>query len=443
MITLATDTDSSGYTLECLSTGESISDRYDPAVGNLPLANPGATTAAFLRTRYKKRVIDVDGPEAGLYRFRDWLPLRRELSGSSAPVTYKSTALAGRLGAENLWITFSGYWPERNVRMVTGTFKECEAYSVYGRMPEQMDSTLVVASAGNTARAFLQVASENNLPLVVVVPEENLPGLWTVGPRSASTIVIAASDGADYTDAIDLASIVTEIPGFVPEGGARNVARRDGMATTMLSAAWEIGRTPDHYFQAVGSGTGAIAAWEANLRLIADGRFGSHKTTLHLAQNAPFLLLVDSWKRQSRELVPLDVNDAKRHVADISAKVLANRKPPYSPVGGVFDALNDCSGRMYGIENDTATRMANVFRESEGIDITAAAAIACGALEEAIDTGAVDKNDTIMLNITGGGVERALRELPIEYVVPDIVAAKEMWNRTAMADALSSPAKRR
>ena len=32
----------------------------------------------------------------------------------------------------------------------------------------------------------------------------------------------------------------------------------------------------DYYFQAVGSGTGAIAAWEANMRLIEDGRFGSN-----------------------------------------------------------------------------------------------------------------------------------------------------------------------
>jgi len=52
-----------------------------------------------------------------------------------------------------------------------------------------------------------------------------------------------------------------------------NVARRDGMGTVMLEAAVTIGRAPDHYFQAVGSGTGGIAAWEASLRLKQDGRF--------------------------------------------------------------------------------------------------------------------------------------------------------------------------
>jgi cysteate synthase len=63
------------------------------------------------------------------------------------------------------------------------------------------------------------------------------------------------SPGNDYTDAINLAGRIVKLPGMVPEGGARNVARRDGMGTMMLDAAVTIGKMPDHYFQAVGSGT--------------------------------------------------------------------------------------------------------------------------------------------------------------------------------------------
>ena len=64
-------------------------------------------------------------------------------------------------------------------------------------------------------------------------------------------------------------------PRSIEEGGAKNVARRDGMGTVMLDAAVTIGRMPDYYFQAIGSGTGGIAAWEAALRLRDDGRFGT------------------------------------------------------------------------------------------------------------------------------------------------------------------------
>ena len=85
-------------------------------------------------------------------------------------------------------------------------------------------------------------------------------------------------------------------PGFAAEGGARNIARRDGMGTVMLDAALKLERIPDHYFQAVGSGTGGISAWEAALRLRADGRFGSILSRLHLAQNLPNAPIYCAWK---------------------------------------------------------------------------------------------------------------------------------------------------
>jgi cysteate synthase len=95
----------------------------------------------------------------GIFRFADWLPVSRTLPGKGYPVTYRSESLARKLGLERLYITFSGYWPEKGAAMSTGTFKECEAYAVCARYPQESCRILVVASAGNTARAFLKVAS--------------------------------------------------------------------------------------------------------------------------------------------------------------------------------------------------------------------------------------------------------------------------------------------
>lgn len=41
---------------------------------------------------------------------------------------------------------------------------------------------MVVASAGNTARAFGRVCSENRIPLLLCVPEDNLEAIWADGP---------------------------------------------------------------------------------------------------------------------------------------------------------------------------------------------------------------------------------------------------------------------
>lgn len=406
------------YRLRCLATGDLLPDDA------MPLDNPRADRPALLRAEYTDRMFVAADPEHGLYRFDNWLPIRRRLEGSSAPVTYRSTGLAEHLGLTRLFITFSGYWPERGCRMHTATFKECEAYSVCARLPEGFPSVLVVASAGNTARAFARVCSENLIPLVVVIPERNLDSLWSVGRLGKCVRVIAAGGDSDYTDAIALAATISSLDGFFPEGGAKNVARRDGMGCTVLSAADAIGEIPHHYFQAVGSGTGAIAAWEANLRLIGSGRFGERKMRLHVSQNAPFQLIHDSWQKRSPTLLPIDEREAKRQISAIKALVLANRKPPYGITGGLYDALVDTDGTTAAIDNGAAAEAAALFHRTEGIDPSPAAAVAIADLVQAAGRGEVSADELIMVNVTGGGQELVFRH---EDVLP--VPATAVINR--------------
>lgn len=415
------------YALRCLASGNAVQDgaRYGAP---MTLTCEDAPYPAFVRTEYAKPRIEV-GPESdGIYRFADWLPIQRRLHGSSAPVTYKSTGLARALEMNELYITFSGYWPEKNAHMYTGTFKECEAYSVCARASGESSQTLVVASAGNTARAFMRVCSENEIPIVICIPEENLNALWSVGPINECVKVLAAGGNADYTDAIRLAGLVAAHDGYIAEGGAKNVGRRDGMGTTVLSAVHEIGRLPDYYFQAVGSGTGAIAAWEANRRLIGDGRFGDHTMRLMLSQNAPFLILHDSWKRRSRGLAEIEEGIAKEQIHTIRAKVLSNRTPPYSITGGLFDALTDTDGVMYAVENEAADTALHLFRETEGVDVAPAASVAVASLMEARAQQQVGPDDVVMLNVTGGGYARVFADFDLVHAQPNAVIDKRHFS---------------
>jgi len=277
---------------------------------------------------------------------------------------------------------------------------------------------LVVASAGNTARAFAQVCSDNNIPLLLCVPEDNLNALWFDAPLSDCVKLIASKTGGDYFDAIHLSNIAAELDGFITEGGAKNVARRDGMGTTTLSAATTIGEIPEYYFQAVGSGTGAIAAWEANLRLIEDGRFGNRKMKLMVSQNFPFHPIHDAWKADSRSLLPFDDDEARKQVEIIDAKVLSNRKPPYSLAGGLYDAMKDAGGDVLLATNKERKIANDLFLETEGIDIHPAAAIATATLINAVKNSTVDKNSIIMLNITGGGEERFKKDNELHFLKP-------------------------
>jgi cysteate synthase len=337
----------------------------------------------------------------------------------AGPVTYKSRGLARELGLERLFISFNGYWPERGALLPTCSFKDLEAAPTIERLREWGErSTLVLASAGNTARAFVHAASLAGWPLLLFVPEKALPKMWTILPTGTGQVTMIAVRG-DYYDAIVMAEKACSLTGFVAEGGARNIARRDGMGTVMLDAAFFLKRIVDHYFQAVGSGTGGISAWEAALRLRADGRFGDALPRLHLAQNIPNAPIYYEWKGLSAEPPSVDMFD----------DVLFNRKPPFAMPGGVRDALQETGGDVYGIADTEAQEAKRLLEESEEIDILNAPAIAVAALCRAVSEGKVEPKDSILLNITGGGLARMKEDHELQMLRPQAVVSR--WEEAA------------
>ncbi len=120
--------------------------------------------------------------------------------------------------------------------------------------------------------------------------------------------------------------------------------------------------------------------------------------------------MYDSWKADSRDLVPLTPEESRRNAEVILAKVLSNRKPPYSIAGGLFDAMKDTGGDFFKATNDQIVYWMLQFFNLEGVDIFPAAASAVSALSDAVKEGKVKPTDNIMLNITGGGMINATKK---------------------------------
>ena len=183
--------------------------------------------------------------------------------------------------------------------MTTGTFKETEAYTVCARLPENGDKVLVVASAGNTARAFIKVCSENKIPLVMVVPYKNMNAIWSVKPIDPCIRIVAAGGDSDYLDAITLSGIIASLPGFVNEGGAKNVARRAGMGTTVFSFV-EAAETIRTFISSHRKRNRAIAAYETICTDRIQTIRSEEDEAYVLSQTHRFQPIADAWKQRSR-----------------------------------------------------------------------------------------------------------------------------------------------
>jgi cysteate synthase len=384
------------------------------------LTCPRPHSPALLATRYASRTLEPEPEAPGIYRYQCWLPGAKRFARASRSVTYQSQKLNSILHLPNLWIAFSGYWPERGAALETATFKELEAYGVLSRIAARSFRALVVASAGNTAAAFARACSENDIPCLIIVPESGMRKMLFANVLRPCIKIICLTGHAAYSDAISLAERISREDGFVSEGGVRNVGRRDGMATAMLNAVESIGKLPDFYFQAIGSGAGAIAAHEAAKRLVLDSRFGFQLPRLMLSQNAPFTPIHDSWKRGRRDLVEIDPGTARTLTEKILATVLSNQRPPYAVAGGVFDVLRESQGEVFAVRNAEVLQAMTLFEKCEGIDIEPAAGVALASLTKAANSGQINSEAVVLLHITGGGARKRAQEKTLLLARPDL-----------------------
>lgn len=368
---------------------------------------------SLLRTEYANSLEIKSLP--GLWRFIDWLPCHNPLDTRAGSVTFRSGGLGGELGLANLFIAFTGYWPEKDAYNLTGSFKDLEANPTIVRAQEAGVRALAIASAGNTARAFAHIANKTGFDVYLVVPESCIDMLWTPEPPG-DHIHLLTVDG-DYCKTIELTTEFCQINDITPEGGAKNVARRDGMGTVMLDGAFTMQRLPDHYFQAIGSGTGAISCWEMANRLKYYDWRGD--PVLHLSQNHPFIPIYHAWQARRRQILPEDMENAEESIKKMHAIVLSNRHPPYSVGGGVYDALTDTKGKMYSVTNAEAQKAGKLFESLEGIDLLPAAEVVVASLLQAVEHSTVTETDYILLNVTGGGLKRIQEDFGFFNIEPE------------------------
>jgi cysteate synthase len=396
------------YRLRCLECGYVLGENVKVCGNHMGL----------LRAEYSSKQIMLSD-ENSVFRFCDWLPTDRTLPTDAAPIAFRNEKMNKDLEIGDVWIGFTGYYPEREAFVRSCSFKEMEALPTLAMIGTGVK--MVVASAGNTGRAFAHVSNEFGIPGVVVVPEMSKDRVWVPEDKGMTKMIAVKGD---YADAISVAERISEKEGYIAEGGARNIARRDGMGTVMLESVMSMERLPDRYFQAIGSGTGAISAWEASLRLIGDGRFGSKLPELHLSQNSPFTPMKHAWDAGRRKLISEDLGDHSESIPKVYADVLTNRHPPYEIRGGVFDAMEACGGSMYSVTNEEAKEAGKIWLEYESAELDPAAAVAFASLLKASENSIF--KGTTLLNITGAGYDRVKEDMDIFPIRIHSTVAKDI-----------------
>jgi cysteate synthase len=269
---------------------------------------------------------------------------------------------------------------------------------------------LVMSSDGNNAISFVYYSNVIRYPIFLFATEDaRLRRIWSFSKSNPYTRHFPIE--GDYFDAINLGNQFSRVEGYLSEGGFRNVARRDSVGTMLLDVTQFIGQLPDHYFQALGSGPGAIAAYETAERLLIDGSYGNKLPKIHGSQNYPYVPMYDAWKNDSRIIDErYQKETAKQLIDQTSAHVLTNRFPAYSLMGGIYDVLRATKGEMYSVTNEEIKKAQLLFEKLEGVSIVPEGGVTVASLQQAITQQTISPEEYILLNITGGGRKEIKRK---------------------------------
>jgi cysteate synthase len=156
-------------------------------------------------------------------------------------------------------------------------------------------------------------------------------------------------------------------------------------------------------------------------RAIAAGFVEGPVPRQHLSQNSEFCLVHDAWQKRTFELTPA----SEAIHPHVFSDVLLNRAPAYSVRGGLFDMLVESDGATYAVEYKDAEDAFEMFKRTEGIDPFSAGAVALASLKQAIYRGEVHRDDSILLNISGGGGQRFKANHETEVIEPIAIVDKE------------------
>ncbi len=318
-------------------------------------------------------LLDADGI---VYLGEGYTPLQR------------SHRLAEELGLKQLYF-------KNETRNPTGSFKDRPIGVGANKARELGAETLAAASSGNAASSLAAYAAMIGLPCVAFVPHDAPASkLSQLLMYTAALIRVAVPPG--YTGDPTVAMLRESCAKWgwhpVPSFGPLNPYQIEGAKTIGYEIAEQFDGVPDHVFIPVG-GAGLLVG---NYKAFSQYRaldYTDALPQLHAVQSTGCAPFIESVKQCCEPETWHDPHTIANGLAD-----------PYTwdwRLG--HEALTTTNGTATSVNDDRIMHATRMLAKYEGIFAEPTGATSLAGLMVLVENGTVDRNDTIVVEITGSG----------------------------------------
>jgi len=304
---------------------------------------------------------------------------------------YPVERLAQRLGLRHVWIKDDGRQP-------TASLKDRASAIAIAKAREGGYTTITTASTGNAAAALAGLCAAVAQPCVIfcprTAPEAKVTQLLVYGAQ------VLLVDGT-YDQAFDLCLAAAPEFGWYNRNTGYNPYMSEGKKTVALEICEQLGdgwswRAPDVVLVPVGDGCIIGGVHKGLSDLLALGLI-DHMPRLIGVQAAGAAPLVDAWERglDATEMAPVPVDT----VADSIAAGLPRDRIK------AMRAVRESGGAFLSVTDEEILDAIPVLARASGVFAEPAAAAAYAGLVRAADEGIVDREDRVVVLVTGSGLK--------------------------------------
>lgn len=328
---------------------------------------------------------------AGLWRYRELLPIRHERSiislGEPATPLFPLTALGRTWEHEGLWL-------KDESRLPTGTFKARGLAVAVSMLVEQDVKRVAIPSAGNAAEALAAYGAKAGLEVYVFMPKDApLANRRAVQALGAHLYLVEGL----ISDAGKIVAQGREPCGWFDLSTLKEPYRVEGKKTIGLELAEQLDwQLPDVIVYPTGGGTGLIGMWKAFDELGQLGWLSERRPRMISVQAAGCAPIVKAFRagHEAAELWP-------------NAQTMAAGLRVPKPLGDflILRAIRESGGTALAVSEDEISETMVEVARLEGQLICPEGAAALAGARQLIRHHAVAPSERIVVFNTGSGLK--------------------------------------
>lgn len=375
--------------LKCRECGESYPKKLIHACslcfGPLDIVYDYADVASTI-----SRESIASGPPT-LWRYRELLPIESEASivdiGVGFTPLLRADNLAEKLGLREVYVKNDSVNP-------TFSFKDRPSSVAVSKAIEFGSPAVGCASTGNLSGAMAAHASKAKLPCFVFIPE-GLELSKIVQTLSYGAHVIEVKGNYDHVNRLATEIALTSNIAFA------NINVRpyyvEGSKTLAFEVCEQLGwRAPEHVIVPVASGALLHAIWRGFKELEEVGLIDGWNTRISAAQPEGCSPVVQALLKGSDQIIPVE-----NHNTICKSLAIGD------PADGYYalQAIRATNGTGRAPSDEQIIEGIELLARTEGIFTEPAGGAAVAALKSLVEDGEVDRDEQVLLYITGNGLK--------------------------------------